>query len=107
MCLAGGVNMLLHASGFLLLGALFGSFLRLPAFMLVVVLTLAGYGFAQRDGRLVDVGWDLLVALLALQCGYALIIIFQLLSSGGHRGAAHDARGGSERDGPRSGTGGQ
>ena len=75
--------------------------------MLVVVLTLAGYGFAQRDGRLVDVGWDLLMALLALQCGYALIIIFQLLSSGGHRGASHDARGGSERDGPRSGTGAQ
>jgi hypothetical protein len=107
MCLAGGVNMLLHASGFLLLGALFGRFLRLPAFMLLVVLTLAAYGFAQRDDRLLDVGWDLLVALLALQCGYALMIIFQLLSSGGRRRASHNARGGSEQDGPRSGTGAQ
>jgi hypothetical protein len=95
---------MLRAAGFLLLGALFGVFFRLPAFMLLVLLTLVVYGFTQWRNPIWDVGWDLLVALLALQSGYALTIISRLLLRTGDRRTSHNSCVGSEHDGRGSGN---
>jgi hypothetical protein len=69
---------MLAASGFLLLGAVLGGALRLPAFMLVVLATLAGYAVLRRHSPIATLSLDVLVALLALQAGYALTIVARL-----------------------------
>jgi hypothetical protein len=80
---------------FLILGAILGAFLRLPAFMALSVLLLAVYGGTLRHNPIQDVGLDVLVGLLAIQCGYVLTIIAHLLLSSGRR-SLHYHRGADE-----------
>lgn len=63
---------------FLAIGLVLGTFLRLPAFMMVAVAILAGYGWFLRHQAFQAIGLDMLVALVAIQCGYALILVGRL-----------------------------
>lgn len=63
----------------LLIGAILGAFLRLPGFMAAAVFVLACYAFIARDQSLMALGYDLLIGLLAIQCGYVLAFLARLL----------------------------
>ena len=67
------------ASLLLLIGATLGAVLRLPAFMAAAVLILAGYGWSLRHHAVGTIAYELLVGLLAVECGYALTIVARLL----------------------------
>lgn len=62
----------------LLIGAILGAFLRLPGFMAAAVFVLACYAFIARDQSLAALGYDMLIGLLAIQCGYALAFLGRL-----------------------------
>jgi len=89
---------MLAAFAFLLLGALFGGFFRLPAFMVLVLLTLAAYAFWQRHDPAAMLGLEILVALVALQAGYALAIVARLLLNARASRASSDTGLGGEQD---------
>ena len=74
-------------AGFLLLiiGVVFGACLRLPAFMEVAVVILVIYGWTLRHHSVEAVIYNLLIGLLAIQCGYALTIVGRLLLKVGTR----------------------
>jgi hypothetical protein len=70
---------------FLIVGVVLGAFLRLPVFMGVAVLVVATYGWNFRHHPLETVGCAMLVGLLAIQCGYALMIVASLMFKAGRR----------------------
>ncbi len=63
----------------LIVGIGLGACLRLPAFMGATVFVVAAYGWASRHDPLEVILYDVLVGLVAIQCGYALTIVARLL----------------------------
>lgn len=65
----------------LILGGVCGTILRVPAFIALNAVILAIYGWALRREAAAQIAGKLVVALLAIQCGYALAILARLLFS--------------------------
>lgn len=63
----------------LILGVVCGTILRVPAFIALTAVILAIYGWVLRHDSAARIGAGLVIALLALQCGYALTILGRLL----------------------------
>ncbi|HEY1541575.1 MAG TPA: hypothetical protein VGG01_04120 [Xanthobacteraceae bacterium] len=63
----------------LVLGAVCGTILRVPAFIALNAVVLAIYGWVLRHEPAARIGTDLVIALLAIQGGYALTILGRAL----------------------------
>jgi hypothetical protein len=62
-----------------MLGALSGTLLRAPAFILLNLGILVIYGWNLRHAPVTQITTDLLIGFLAVQCGYAVTILGWLL----------------------------
>lgn len=76
---------MLAGLSFLVIGAVLGVYLRLPGFMAAAVLVLACYAFIAPHDSLAAFGFDMLIVLLAVQCGYALAFLARLFLKGAGR----------------------
>ena len=76
---------MLAGLSFLIIGAVFGAYLRLPAFMAAAVIVLACYAFIAPHESLAAFVYDMLIGLLAVQCGYALTFLARLFLKGAGR----------------------
>jgi len=63
----------------LILGALCGTILRVPAFLMLNALILAVCGWYLRHESVTQISLRLIIGLLAIQCGYASTILARLL----------------------------